>query len=154
MPEQCEQPVAASANAGANAGDRDSDSDSNSNNAQCSEPGVLDPEDCPWGDNLGVAALDEEVNRLLQLEEMEEPDHAPLSKLASTSARSRLQEIEEEAGQIFLLYRKFHCELNCIECYWGRCKQFTRKHCNYTLAGTAAHTGSPLADSIYANCWY
>ena len=85
MPEQCEQPVTASANAGTNAGDCDSNSDSNSDGARCSEPGLLDPEDCPWGDDLGVAALYEEVNRLLQLEEIEEPDRALLPMLASTS---------------------------------------------------------------------
>ena len=54
------------------------------------------------------------------------------------STRSRLQEIVEEAGHIFLPHPKFHCELNWIEYYWGRCKYFTRKHCNYTLAGTVA----------------
>ena len=64
------------------------------------------------------------------------------------SARSRLQDIVEEAGHIFLLYPKFHCELNWIEYYWGRWKHFTRKHCNYTFAGTVAHTGSLLADGI------
>jgi hypothetical protein len=53
--------------------------------------------------------------------------------------RSRLQEIVEEAGHIFLLYPKFHCELNWIEYYWGRCKHFTRKHCNYTLAVPCSH---------------
>ena len=70
------------------------------------------------------------------------------------SARSRLQEIVEEAGHIFLLYPKIHCELNWIEYYWGRWKLFTRKHCNYTFAGTVAHTGSSLADGIYANRWH
>ena len=54
------------------------------------------------------------------------------------SARSRLQEILEEAGHIFLLYLKFHSELNYVEYDWGRCKYFTRKHCNFTLAGTVA----------------
>ena len=87
--------------------------------------------ECQWGDDLEVATLYEEFNRLLQLEEMDEPDHVPLPMLASTSARSRLQEIVEEAGHIFLLYPKFHCELNWVEYYWGRCKHFTRKHCNY-----------------------
>ena len=51
------------------------------------------------------------------------------------STRSRLQEIVEDTGHIFLLYPKFHCELNWIEYYWGSCKHFARKHCNYTLAG-------------------
>ena len=70
------------------------------------------------------------------------------------SAPSRLQEIVEEAGHTFLLYPKFHCELNWIEYYWGCCKYSTCKNCNYTLAGTVAHTNSPLVDGIYANGWY
>ena len=70
------------------------------------------------------------------------------------SAGSGLQEIVEEAGHIFLLYPKFHCELNWIEYYWDRWKHFTRKYCNYIFAGTVVYTGSLLADGIYANCWY
>ena len=53
----------------------------------------------------------------------------------SKSTRSRLQEIVEDAGHIFILYPKFHCELNWIEYYWGRCKYFARKHCKYPLSG-------------------
>ena len=46
----------------------------------------------------------------------------------------------KDAGQISLLYPKFHYELNWIEHFWGSCKHFVRKHfvrkhCNYTLAG-------------------
>ena len=70
------------------------------------------------------------------------------------SARSHLQEIVEEAGHIFLLYPKVHCELNWIEYDWVRCKYFTRKQCKYTLAGTVAYISSPLTDGIYANGWY
>ena len=51
------------------------------------------------------------------------------------STRSRLQEIVEDAGHIFILYPKFHCELNWTEYFWGRCKYVTRKHCNYSLSG-------------------
>ena len=47
------------------------------------------------------------------------------------STRSRLQEIVEDTGHIFILYPKFHCELNWID-YWGHCKYFT---CNYSLSG-------------------
>ena len=39
-------------------------------------------------------------------------------------------------------YPKLHRELNWIEYFWGRCKNFTRKHYNYTLVGTVAHTAS------------
>ena len=56
--------------------------------------------------------------------------------------RFLLQEIVEDAGQIFLFYPKFHRELNWIEYFWGRCKNFTRKHYNYALVGTVAHTAS------------
>ena len=48
------------------------------------------------------------------------------------STRSCLQEIVEDAGHIFLLYPKFHCEL---EYHRSSCKHFVRKHCNHTLAG-------------------
>ena len=51
------------------------------------------------------------------------------------STHSRLQEIAEGAGHIFLLYPKFHCEPNWLEHYWGSYKHFSRKHYNYALAG-------------------
>ena len=51
------------------------------------------------------------------------------------STRSCLQETVEDADNIFLLYPKFHCELNWIEYYWGNCKHFARRHCSCTLAG-------------------
>jgi hypothetical protein len=50
--------------------------------------------------------------------------------------RGQIQEIVEAAGHIVVLYPKFHCELNWIEYYWGACKRFTHKHCDYTLPGT------------------
>ena len=40
---------------------------------------------------------------------------------------------------IFIFYLKVHCELNWIEYYWGRCKYFARKHCNYTLPGQSTN---------------
>ena len=62
LPEQCEQPVTVSAGA--------DDSDSGNNSARSFGPGVEPegtvPEDCQWGDDLGMAALDEEVNQLLE----------------------------------------------------------------------------------------
>ena len=62
--------LAAGVTAGANASDGNTDSNSDSNSdsdsAQSSEPGAnpedTEPEDCQWSDDLGVAALDEEVN--------------------------------------------------------------------------------------------
>ena len=62
LPEQCEQPVTAGASA--------SDSDSDSNSTQSSEPGVepedTEPEEFQWGGGLGMATLDQEVNKPLQ----------------------------------------------------------------------------------------
>ena len=64
MPELCEQLAAVGAGAG--------DIDSERNSVQSSEPGVepkeTEPEDCQWGNDLGVTALDEEVNQLLEVE--------------------------------------------------------------------------------------
>ena len=37
------------------------------------EPEDSELGDCLWGDDLGLVALDGEANRLLRLEEMEEP---------------------------------------------------------------------------------
>ncbi|OAD74371.1 hypothetical protein PHYBLDRAFT_101127, partial [Phycomyces blakesleeanus NRRL 1555(-)] len=36
--------------------------------------------------------------------------------------KTAIQEVVEEAGHIFELYPKFHCECNWIECYWGAAK--------------------------------
>ena len=49
--------------------------------------------------------------------------------------RGQIQEIVEAVGHIVVFYPKFHCELNWIEYYWGACKRFARKHCDYTLPG-------------------
>lgn len=43
---------------------------------------------------------------------------------------------------------KFHCELNWIERYWGATKKYTRKHCNYTLAGLRAVVPLGLSQTL------
>lgn len=45
-----------------------------------------------------------------------------------------LQELVENAGHIFELYPKYHCECNRIEMYWGRAKREARLKCDYTLS--------------------
>ena len=80
FPEQCEQPVTAGASAG--------DSDSDSNCTQSSEPGI-EPRDCRWSEDLGVVALDGEVNGLLHEANQGEGSESPLPMFASTSEGPR-----------------------------------------------------------------
>ncbi|OAD06485.1 hypothetical protein MUCCIDRAFT_107062 [Mucor lusitanicus CBS 277.49] len=47
--------------------------------------------------------------------------------------RSALQEVVENAGHIFELYPKYHCECNWIEMYWGAAKREARLRCDYTV---------------------
>ena len=71
---------------------------------------------------------------------------APLSVQEDLkSARSRWQEITEDASYSFVLHPKPHYELNWIEYYWGCCKFFARRHYNYTLP-------SRYTDRIIVKC--
>ena len=45
------------------------------------------------------------------------------------------------------IYQKFHCELNPIERVWGKAKQYTRSHCDYSFAGLEK-TIHPALDSV------
>jgi hypothetical protein len=51
------------------------------------------------------------------------------------ATRSQIEIIIEEAGHLVIFYPKFHPELNWIEYYWGVCKYFARRHCNYSFTG-------------------
>jgi hypothetical protein len=51
------------------------------------------------------------------------------------ATRSQIEEIIEDAGHLVIVYLKFHPELNWIEYYWGACKFFARRHCNYSFTG-------------------
>lgn len=47
--------------------------------------------------------------------------------------RSILAEAIEEAGHIFELYPRYHCECNPIERFWGASKKVARRNCNYNF---------------------
>jgi hypothetical protein len=43
------------------------------------------------------------------------------------------QKVEKQAGFYFMLYPKYHCELNYIEMVWGYIKAYHRRHCTYSF---------------------
>ncbi|OAD81540.1 hypothetical protein PHYBLDRAFT_73427 [Phycomyces blakesleeanus NRRL 1555(-)] len=59
--------------------------------------------------------------------------HLLASQPDFSGQKTALQEVVEEAGHIFELYPKFHCECNWIECYWGAAKCVARLNCDYSF---------------------
>ncbi|OAD08036.1 hypothetical protein MUCCIDRAFT_158274 [Mucor lusitanicus CBS 277.49] len=58
--------------------------------------------------------------------------------------RSALQEVVENAGHIFELYPKYHCECNWIEMYWGAAKREACLGCDYTVKSLDANLNNFL----------
>jgi hypothetical protein len=64
--------------------------------------------------------------------------------------RSWLCETVENAGHEFIMFPKFHCELNFIELYWAEAKRLFRERCEYSTASLRANVPLIL-DEINSN---
>lgn len=49
--------------------------------------------------------------------------------------KTALEHVIKSKGHYCVYIPKFHCELNPIERVWGKAKQYTRSHCDYSFAG-------------------
>ena len=58
--------------------------------------------------------------------------------------KTALQETVEDAGHIFELYPKYHCECNWIEYYWSYAKREARLKCDYTFKSLEANVSTFL----------
>ena len=50
-------------------------------------------------------------------------------------------------GHYCMFIPKFHCELDPIERVWGKAKQYTRSHCDYSFPGLQANI-VPAIESV------
>jgi hypothetical protein len=87
--------------------------------------------ECPKPDKCSVDATDCCATRILDLQ----PDFM--------ETKSLVQEVIEDAGHLCIFLPKYHCELNCIEYFWGAVKKYLRTRCDYTF--DTLKTNLPLA---------
>ncbi|OAD72392.1 hypothetical protein PHYBLDRAFT_169524 [Phycomyces blakesleeanus NRRL 1555(-)] len=79
--------------------------------------------------------------------------HLLASQPDFSEQKTAIQEVVEEAGHIFELYPKFHCECNWIERYWGAAKRVARLNCDYSFKSLEKNlpsfldSASPVAGS-------
>ena len=53
--------------------------------------------------------------------------------------KTAVEHLIRSRGHYCIFIPKFHCELNLIERVWGKAKQYTRSHCNYSFPGLQAN---------------
>ena len=77
------------------------------------------------------------------------PECVDLLKLqpdfAAQVGRTWLHEVCAKAGVTCLFGVRFHPELSAIEYFWGECKRYTRRMCDYTLASLRKTVPDALA---------
>jgi hypothetical protein len=89
------------------------------------------------------------------------PFHMLATQPDFLETNTMLHQAITDAGHLFSLYPKYHCETNWIERYWRAAKRITRKECDYSykaLRDNLDKASSPDTALVeicryYSRCW-
>ena len=80
----------------------------------------------------GVRTILQERQLIVSGMKLDDSRNILASKPDLMEQKNLLTETVERSGHSIIFYPKFHPEFNFIEMFWGACKEFTRKNCDYS----------------------
>ena len=84
------------------------------------------------GKQKGIRKILQERGLFVQGMKLDKARKFLAAQPACSLQKALLNETVESSGHRIIFYPKFHHEFNFIEMFWGACKAYTRKHCDYS----------------------